>query len=432
MDADIIVVGGGVGGAIFAAHPDLENKKIIVIERSLKEQDRIVGELLQPGGHKAMKDMGLPFLLDGIDAVPVNGYGVYHGKESFQMEYPPQIDQCGLGFRNGKFVKKAQTYLESLKNVTLLEGNVTELLKEDGTVKGVRFKEKSNEEPQVLKAPLTIVSDGAMSVFRDELSHHNKKINSFFVGYVLKHLDLPYGPKGHLMLNGKSPILLYPIASNEVRILIDFPGSKPPRMDDQFKEDLRDLGNYLPESCQNAYYEAIENQRPKMMPNHKLGAKMKAMDGVVLFGDALTMRHPLTGGGMSATFQDIIGLTKVIKEVNLHNASERKAAVKTFYKRRKKHIRNINILADALYKVSVDEDLKSACYAYLKKGGSKADEPLSILAAYNKSLFTLLKHFFGVALTGAFALPISWPRKIKMIFKAEAIIRPLVNTELSK
>lgn len=429
-DADIIVVGGGVGGAIFAAHPDHADKKIIVIERSLKEQDRIVGELLQPGGHRALKKMNLDFLTKGIDAVPVNGYGVYHQNESFEMIYPEEVNLPGLGFRNGKFVKKAQDHLATLDNVTIIEGNVGSLIKENNRVVGVNAK--VNKEDQVFKAPLTIVSDGAMSIFRDELSSHKKKINSFFVGYVLKNMQLPYGAKGHLMLNGNSPILIYPIASNEVRILIDFPGSKPPRLDGSFKEELRDLAEYLPEECRDAYFEAIENDRPKMMPNHKLGAKVNKTKGVVLFGDALTMRHPLTGGGMSATFQDIIGLSKAIRNVDLKDEIAQEQAIKTFYKERNKHIRNINILADALYQVSRDEQLKTACYRYLKSGGKRTSEPLAILAAYNKSLFTLVKHFFGVALVGAFTLPISLPKRFKMVFKAESIIRPLVRMELNK
>lgn len=36
-----------------------DGRKVTVIERDLKEPDRIVGELLQPGGFKALRDLGL-------------------------------------------------------------------------------------------------------------------------------------------------------------------------------------------------------------------------------------------------------------------------------------------------------------------------------------------------------------------------------------
>lgn len=36
-----------------------DGRKVTVIERDLKEPDRIVGELLQPGGFNALRDLGL-------------------------------------------------------------------------------------------------------------------------------------------------------------------------------------------------------------------------------------------------------------------------------------------------------------------------------------------------------------------------------------
>ena len=39
-----------------------------MIEKSLAEQERIVGELLQPGGVMKLKEMGLAHLLEDFDA----------------------------------------------------------------------------------------------------------------------------------------------------------------------------------------------------------------------------------------------------------------------------------------------------------------------------------------------------------------------------
>ena len=91
---DMIVVGGGVLGSAFAATFGKQGKKILLIgmfpthgppigivaksadttftttgnsancrlsfiERDLTEPDRIVGELMQPGGYNALKELGL-------------------------------------------------------------------------------------------------------------------------------------------------------------------------------------------------------------------------------------------------------------------------------------------------------------------------------------------------------------------------------------
>lgn len=56
---DVIIVGAGVLGSSLSAVLGRDGRKVTVIERSLREPDRIVGELLQPGGYRALKELGL-------------------------------------------------------------------------------------------------------------------------------------------------------------------------------------------------------------------------------------------------------------------------------------------------------------------------------------------------------------------------------------
>ncbi len=64
---DIVIVGAGIAGCALAhalaAIPSASGRqggwKILVIERDLRPPNRIVGELLQPGGLSALKALGL-------------------------------------------------------------------------------------------------------------------------------------------------------------------------------------------------------------------------------------------------------------------------------------------------------------------------------------------------------------------------------------
>lgn len=58
-EPDVVIVGAGVLGSAMAAVLARDGKRVTVVERDMKEPDRIVGELLQPGGYRALKELGL-------------------------------------------------------------------------------------------------------------------------------------------------------------------------------------------------------------------------------------------------------------------------------------------------------------------------------------------------------------------------------------
>ena len=58
-ETEVVVVGSGVLGSALAAVLGKDGRRVTVIERDLREPDRIVGELLQPGGYQTVQGLGL-------------------------------------------------------------------------------------------------------------------------------------------------------------------------------------------------------------------------------------------------------------------------------------------------------------------------------------------------------------------------------------
>ena len=64
---------------------------MLLLERDLTQPDRIVGELLQPGGYLMLKKLGLECCTDNIDAVKVclccsrGSSGCLEGGEGLQV-----------------------------------------------------------------------------------------------------------------------------------------------------------------------------------------------------------------------------------------------------------------------------------------------------------------------------------------------------------
>src|SRR5688572_6209826 len=184
---DVCIIGAGVAGSAMASYLGKNGKKVVVIEKSLAEMDRILGELLQPGGVQMLREMGLESTLENIDAQPVVGYGMFLDGKSFQIGYETkEKGLTGFGFRNGKFVQQLRTYMQNLPNVTVVEAPATSLIEEEGTVKGVNYTDGNNQAQQI-RASLTIISDGALSIFRKDFSRAEKKITGYFLGLVLEN-----------------------------------------------------------------------------------------------------------------------------------------------------------------------------------------------------------------------------------------------------
>ncbi|XP_057482091.1 squalene epoxidase 3-like isoform X2 [Actinidia eriantha] len=229
-EMDVIVVGAGVAGAALAHTLGKDGRRVHVIERDLTEPDRIVGELLQPGGYLKLIELGLKDCVEEIDAQRVLGYALFKDGRNARLSYPLEkfhSDVSGRSFHNGRFIQRMREKAATLPNVRLEQGTVTSLLEENRTIKGVQYKTKTGQELKAY-APLTIVCDGCFSNLRRSLCKPKVDVPSCFIGLVLENCKLPFPNHGHVILADPSPILFYPISSTEIRCLVDVPGQKLP------------------------------------------------------------------------------------------------------------------------------------------------------------------------------------------------------------
>lgn len=434
MKSEVLVIGAGVAGATVAIQLAKQGKKVTLIERDWSMHHLIIGELIQPSGYACLEDMGLAHTINKeIEAEPVHGYALYNGDDKFVIEYDKTYQSpVGYGFRNGKFLQNLRAEAKALENIDCIVGNVTDIISNENEVFGCHYKNEAGEEIEV-KADLTIVCEGAFSMFRKELNEDKKKINSYFLGLVLDSGDFDHRNYGNLVLSKEHPSVIYPISPTEHRVLIDF--KKAPRMGEKLKKELRT--NFLPDVPKKlipAFEAAIEKGDFQAMPNHRLSSKPIRKKGVVMIGDTLNMRHPLTGGGMTVAFHDIRLFSKQMEQVNISDSEAVMKAVNYFYDHRADEIASINILADALYRVVKDPQLAEAVYAYLGRGGKYASEPLQLLSGASKNKNMLLRHFSAVAVYGARKnmKSFSWSdikKSNKMMRNAIHVISPLLMTE---
>lgn len=445
---DVVIVGAGVAGSALAYSLAKDGRQVQVIERDLSQPDRIVGELLQPGGYLKLVELGMEECVSGIDSQQVYGYVLYKEGKYAKLTYPLQefsSDVSGRSFHHGRFIQRLRQKAASLPNVRMEQGTVTSLIEEKGTVKGVKYKNKDGQDAKAY-APLTIVCDGCFSNLRKNLCVPQVDIVSHFVGMVLnlENGNLPQPNHGHVILANPSPILFYPVSSTEVRCLVDVPGQKLPSISngDMAKYLKTKVAPQLPTELRDAFVEKIETGDIRSMPNRSMPASPLPTPGAILLGDAFNMRHPLTGGGMTVALSDVAVLRDLLRPIeDFSDAAALTKHLESFYTLRKPVASTINTLAGALYKVfcpapdQASKEMREACFDYLSLGGMYSQGPIALLSGLNPRPMSLVAHFFAVALygVGRLLLPFPSPKRfmlgVRLLSSAYGIIFPIVKSE---
>lgn len=174
--------------------------------------------------------------------------------------------------------------------------------------------------------------------------------------------------------------------------------------------------------------------------------------GMVILGDAMNMRHPLTGGGMTVAFNDVVLLSTLLSPERIPTLGDTAAvqkAMREFHWKRKGLSSIINILAQALYSLFAANDrqlkaLQRGCFSYFQKGGNCIDGPSGLLAGIIRQPLVLFYHFFAVALLsiwivlgdtignifGFWKVPMALGESVRIFWKACVVIFPFIFSEV--
>jgi squalene monooxygenase len=457
-EAEVVIVGAGILGCAAAVAFGKQGRSVILLEKSLKEPDRIVGELLQPGGVNALRQLGMEDCLEGIDAIPCYGYQVSYHNEPVHIPYPdnlitekPSKKPEGRSFHHGKFISKLRAAAKAAPNVTVVESTVTDIVKNGhtGQVLGVECQTKG--EKDYYFGAITLVADGYASKFRKEYIPNQPQVRSKFWGLEMIDAELPMPFHGHVILTDAPPILIYQIGTHETRILVDIPEGLPSasvKAGGVKNHMLNVVVPNLPACTRPAFIRAVEAGKLRSMPNSFLPPTTQQTRGLIMLGDAMNMRHPLTGGGMTVAFNDVVTLSTLLAPQNvpsLENTDAVLAAMRRFHWSRKSGSSVINILAMALYALFAANSthvtaLKNGCFRYFQLGGKRVSEPAGLLSGLIRNPAVLVYHFFSVALYGVFCRAQEVPvwkvpyvvfvESFLIVYTAAMVIGPYILAEM--
>ncbi|ANB13382.1 squalene monooxygenase [Sugiyamaella lignohabitans] len=205
----------------------------------------------------------------------------------------------------------------------------------------------------------------------------------------------------------------------------------------------------LPKQLQPSFRAALDTGRIRSMPSQFLPATLNKTPGLIMVGDAMNMRHPLTGGGMTVALKDAVLLSKLLSPKIVPDLSDDQAVaeqLERFFTLRKQESGSviINVLAMALYSLFAAEGedlqvLQRGCFRYFELGGKCVSEPVGLLGGLISRPWVLFYHFFSVAFYGIYqnildkgiiGFPKSFIQIFTVLWTACVVLLPFMYEEL--
>ncbi|CAF2016264.1 unnamed protein product [Brassica napus] len=431
---DVIIVGAGVAGAALAYALAKDGRRVHVIERDLKEPQRFMGELMQPGGRLMLAQLGFEDCLEEIDAQEIKLLAIYKDGKNDTLYFPDNknfpCESAGRLLRNGRLVQRLHKKAASHANVQLEEGTVKFLIEEKGVVKGVIYKNSAGEEITAF-APLTVVCDGCYSNLRRSAVDNKVEVLSCFVGYVTKNTRLEDPHSMHLIFSKPLPCVVYQITSSEVRCAAEVPADSIPsiangEMVNFLKKTV--APRYIPDGnlCET-FLKGVEEGllEIKTTATKSMSAKQCDKKGVIVLGDAFNMRHPIIASGMMVALSDVLILRNLLWPVpSFSNTKKVLELVKSFYIIRKKCL--------LLQRTKQERECEKAALVTFSSGGFRTSGMMAILGGMNPRPLSLVFHLVCITLTamGYLLSPFPSPRRFWHSLRVFALALKMLGAHL--
>jgi len=350
--AEVVVVGGGIGGGALATALARAGVSTLVLEKSMHHVDRVRGEWLSPWGVAETMRLGLYESLIGAGAHHL-GEHIGFGDD---VEEAAARDQAlkfatfeGAGFKPPLCMRHPDMCdllnATALKcGATLLRG-VSDVMVEPGTPPNVKFRHDGRT--QQLKPRLVVGADGRNSVTRAQAGIRIKRdpTHHLMTGMLVDGIDGWPPLLETIGTENDINFLVFPQSATRARLYIcygldqrrRFAGAdRQARFLDAFRLKTVPGSEFLvkgtPAGPCNSY------------GNEDSWSDLPLAPGVVLIGDAAGHNDPIIGQGLSITYRD----ARLVRDLMLENRAWTPDAFRPYAEERRERMRRLRFAATAV------------------------------------------------------------------------------------
>jgi 2-polyprenyl-6-methoxyphenol hydroxylase-like FAD-dependent oxidoreductase len=390
---DVVVVGGGIGGASLASALAREGLGVTVLEATTQYEDRVRGESMQAWGVKEARDLGVEdvMLAAGAHIAPV--WKQYGEGDAEPAEIPMSMLVEGIpGTLNLRHPDACQALIDATAEAgaTVVRG-VHDVTLAAGAAPTVTYTTDGVEHE--IRAALVVGADGRASTIRKQagIMLERQPAITHIAGLLVDGLDDVPDDHDVLAPAGDLFFVMFHQGGGRARVYLC------PGLAGRQRFSGRGGTEQFLAGCAQASYpwaEQVAAGTPAgpcaTYPGDDTWTDAPYADGVVLIGDAAGHNDPIIGQGLSIAMRD----ARTVRDLVLDGARA-PADFAPYGEERMQRMATLRFIADVLAVTQAeDADNTSARRAYV---GEK-------LAAMDPELFGLL--------VGAFAGPETVPPDI--------------------
>lgn len=171
---DVIVVGGGPSGSSCAMYLGRAGLKVLLVDKERFPRDKVCGDAQGGKAMKVMRELGLHDAMEPVPHVRISNL-VFSSPKGTVLTIRRPAPAEGQNGAPAGYVSRRQDFDDMLfqrtKNwATVMEGfAVTDLVMEDGFVRGIKGLDLASREPKEFRARVVVGADGAASIVAKKL-----------------------------------------------------------------------------------------------------------------------------------------------------------------------------------------------------------------------------------------------------------------------
>lgn len=381
--ADVVVVGGGIGGGSLAYALADAGLGVTVLEATTEFEDRVRGESMQPWGMKEARELGVEQTLLDAGAHIAPTWKQYDEELGEVGEIPMSIMVPGIpGTLNLRHPVACQALIDaaSAAGATVVRGVRDVTISSNGSPTVSYATEATANE---VRTSLVVGADGRASKIRKQVGIELERQEpiSYIAGLLVEGLDGV--PDDHDVLAGGEELffVMFHQGGGRARVY-----QCPTAAEKQRFAGRDGTARFLADCGRSSYPWAAEVARGTpagpcaTYPGDDTWTDAPYDDGVVLIGDAAGHNDPIIGEGLSIAMRD----ARMVRDLVLDNARD-PAALAPYGAERFARMERLRLIADilAITQVEVAEN-RAARRAFLGEKMATMDPevfPLMVGAA---------------------------------------------------